>query len=226
MDVRRILVFKHDELLEKKSRYEWLLKKQKTVFHPIITVSREPGSGGKPMAKKLAKSLGFKFYDRKLVTLISKDAKKKRKLIKSVDEKVKGFIEEILSGLNSSEKIHPTTFARSLWRVVLFLSRKGKVVVLGRGANFISPPKNTLRIRVVAPLKHRLKMAVKYEGHTQKEARRVIKFYHFDRKNFVKKHFHKNISNANYYDVTINTRCLSISDAVEISKEAFKQKFA
>jgi len=44
---------------------------------PFITVSREAGSGGRPVAQAVAKKLGFKFYDRKIIELTAKKAKRR-----------------------------------------------------------------------------------------------------------------------------------------------------
>jgi cytidylate kinase len=49
---------------------------------------------------------------------------------------------------------------------------------------------------------------------------------HFARKDFVKRYFNKNISNANYYDLVLNTEHLSLEQAVAIIIKAFKEKFA
>ena len=41
----------------------------------IITIGREYGSGGHEIGEKLAKALGFTFYDKELLTMV---AEKKR----------------------------------------------------------------------------------------------------------------------------------------------------
>jgi len=61
-------------------------------LYPVISISREPGSGGKPIAKLLAKELKFTFYDKQLINLIAKDAKKEKEIIKEFDEKAKSEI--------------------------------------------------------------------------------------------------------------------------------------
>jgi len=47
-------------------------------FKPFITVSREAGSGGKVIAKRVAKKLNFKYYDKKLIEMTSNKSKKER----------------------------------------------------------------------------------------------------------------------------------------------------
>ena len=192
---------------------------------PVITVSREPGSGGRPIAKQVAKELGFDFYDKKLLRLIARDARRKKELVKELDEDFKTVIEEFFASLSKESYISRSTYYKSLCRVVFRIARRGKAVILGRGANFILPPSDVLRVRIIAPLKVRIQNAIRYEGHHPEKAREVIRKYHFARKEFVKRTFGKNISNANYYDLVINTEHLTIPQAVQIIKAAFKQKF-
>ena len=52
---------------------------------PFITVSREPGSGGKPVAKLLSKWLKFDLYDKQLITDLSKSVRKRKALLDKVD---------------------------------------------------------------------------------------------------------------------------------------------
>lgn len=37
----------------------------------IITITREFGSGGRELAKRLADYLGFKYYDKEIISLIA-----------------------------------------------------------------------------------------------------------------------------------------------------------
>ena len=46
-----------------------------------------------------------------------------------------------------------------------------------------------------------------------------------ERKEFIKKSFGKDPSNANYYDLVINTTYFNIEQATDVIVEAFKKKF-
>jgi len=51
---------------------------KKIKLRPFITISRESGSGGTPIAKLVAKKLQFKFYNKKLINLIANKTKKRK----------------------------------------------------------------------------------------------------------------------------------------------------
>jgi len=111
----------------------------KSSFNPFITISRESGSGGAPIAKMVAGSLGFELYDEKFVEAIAKSAKKRTELIKSVDEKARGLVADVLQSVLNPEYISDMTYIRHAAKVVLTRAHKGKVVFLDRGANFMIP---------------------------------------------------------------------------------------
>ena len=192
---------------------------------PFITISREAGSGGRPIAEKLAKKLKIRLYDKTLIELIAKKAKKRKALIKSLDEKDRGFVNDLVHSLLNPDYVSEQTYIKSLCEVVLSLARKGNCVILGRGGNFVTNQYGGLHVRIMAPFLVRAGYTAQFEGYTIYEARERMKRFDKNRKEFVKQYFGKNPSNANYYDLVINTTYLQAEEAAEIILTAFKKKF-
>jgi len=192
---------------------------------PFVTVSREAGSGGKLVAKKLARELGFKLYDDELIKLIARKTKLRKKVVEKLDEKERGFMEDLLHRLLNPEYVSSQTYIKSLCQVIKALSLKGKVVILGRGGNFVTSLKNGLHVRVIAPFWDRVKYTMKYEKRSMKNAIGQVRKYDKERKEFIRQFFGKNPSNIDYYDLVLNTEELSVDEAVAVAAEAFKQKF-
>ncbi len=201
---------------------------KRSPFQPCITVSRENGSGGHAIASKIAKKLGFKYYDEELIDLIAKKTHLKKELIKSVDEKTHDTIETFVSSFLGFPPLPEHAYIRALTQIILAIAHKGKAVILGRGGNFIIPPESTLKVRIIAPFKVRLQNSLKFEypGRSLAYVKEKLLKTHLERKNFVKKYFGKDIGNANYYDLVINTAYLSIDKVVNLIIAAFKEKFS
>lgn len=197
---------------------------KKKKYFPSITISRETGSGGRLVAKQVAKKLGFKYYDKTIVEMLAKESKKRKSLISSLDEKGRSFVEDTVSALFGKEGLSGPAYLRSLIKVILALVRKNSCVILGRGGNFILPSDIALKVRIIAPLKTRIENSVKYEGNTKQKAKEEIKRIHFNRKDFIKRYFGKDISSANYYDLVINTKDISLKQATAIIVKAFRAK--
>ncbi|MFC1711691.1 AAA family ATPase [Patescibacteria group bacterium] len=199
----------------------------KKSFYPCITVSRESGSGGRLIAALVAKKLKIKFYDKQFVNLISKSSKKRKEVVLSLDERSKGVVEGIIDSLTSSKnKLSASHYFKHLCQIILSLSEKNSAVILGRGSNFIIPPRRALNVRIIAPFKVRVANAIKYEKKSLNQAKKHIDHTYNERKDFVKRYFLKDISNANYYDLVINTEFTSLEQAVDIIAKAFKDRFA
>ena len=200
-------------------------KKQKVL--PCITVSQENGSGGRPIAQLVSKQLHYKFYDKELIELIAKKFRVKKSLVRSLDEKTQGSIESIIDNFLGLRRLSEHAYIKSLARVVLSICSKENAVILGRGSNFIVLSDQALRVRVIAPFKTRIKISktFEYPKLTEMDIREKLLKVHIERKKFIRKYFHKNLSNANYYDLVINTEHLSIEQSAEIITSAYKTKF-
>lgn len=200
-------------------------RKEKPGFAPFITVSRESGSGGRPIAEMVAKALKFELMDENIAEEVAKSAKKRKGLIESVDEKSRGLVTDVIQSVLNPEYISDMTYIRHVTRVILIKAQKGKVVILGRGANFMIPSDSGLRVRIQAPYGIRVKRAIKYEKIDFEKARDIIRKIDTERKEFVRQYFGKNISNANYYDLILNTEHMTLQDARDLILLAFKRKF-
>lgn len=198
---------------------------QKVSFRPVITLSREPGSGGRPIAELVAKELKYELYDEKFVEDIAKSAKRRAEFIKSIDEKTRSMITDVLQSVLNPDYVSDMTYIRHAAKVVLTKAHQGKVVFLDRGTNFMVPSQHALRVRIQAPYSIRVTRAVKYEGVDKDMAKEIIRQVDLERKNFVRQYFGRNISNANYYDLVLNTTSMTLDDARDIIILAFRRKF-
>lgn len=199
-------------------------RKQKELL-PFITISREAGSGGRPIAEMVARELKFELYDKKFLEEIAKSAKIKTELIRSVDQKARGALTDALQSVLNPEYISDVTYLHHVTKVVVTRAQKGKVIFLDRGANFIAPATSALRVRIQAPYKSRVGWAVKEESISVNRAKEIIAKHDTERKKFVRQYFNKNISNANYYDIIINNRDMTLENVRDLIVFAFKKKF-
>lgn len=73
----------------------------------IITISREFGSGGRELGKRLADLLGFDYYDSEIITLVAKQS--------GLDA---GYVEKKLS--NHGWQAYPVTFRGTMRSLTIF----------------------------------------------------------------------------------------------------------
>lgn len=198
----------------------------KKFVKPFITVAREPGSGGAPIAKAVADKIGFTFVDEQIIDQIASSTRKRRKVIKDVDEKARGRINDIVQSVLNEEYVDDITYMRELTKIVLAYALQGHVVILGRGANFITPLAQGLHVNIIAPHKVRVQRAMDFEGHTEAKAKQIIREVTKERENFVKQYLSKDIKKRTEYDVTLNTNHYDVDCARDVIIEAFYRKFS
>lgn len=201
------------------------LESEQAFSKPFITIAREPGSGGAPIAQAVAKKLGFTYVDDQIIEEIAHSTKKHKTLIKGIDEKSRTAIVDMIQSLLNTDYIDDIKYVTELAKIILTYAHQGNAVILGRGANFITPFAKGLHVNVTAPYSLRVQRAMEYEHLSEKGAKAVISKVENERKSFVKQYLKKDLAKPNSYDLTINTTYFSFDHARDLIIEAFYHKF-
>lgn len=150
----------------------------------IVTISREFGSGGREIGKKIADILGYDYYDREIIAEIAKRH--------NVDEK---YVDYALN--NHAWQTYSLSFHHSFVSPIYIQSPDAKLlheqrkiieeiaaagkncVIVGRNADVLLRDKNPLDIFVCADMESKIKRcqerADKDEQLSYKEIKRMIK---------------------------------------------------
>jgi len=192
---------------------------------PFITVSREPGSGGSPIAKAVAKKLNFKLVDDQIIDQIAKSTKKRKEIIASIDEKSRSAIADMVHATLNPEYVSGVKYKHELAKAILTYACKGNCVIIGRGAHLITPFTKGLHVNIISSYKNRVKMAMKFEGHDEEKAKKIIKEVEKERDDFIKKFFGRTLKKRTDFDLIINTDVLDLRGARDIVATAFRAKF-
>jgi cytidylate kinase len=91
-----------------------------------------------------------------------------------------------------------------LSRVILMTARAGNVIYVGRGAQFVLPHERGLRVRVVAPLKYRVRQVMERRHVSFEEARDYVVKTDADRQACTRQYFHHDIADPHLFDLVIN----------------------
>ncbi|OGJ37437.1 MAG: hypothetical protein A2383_02475 [Candidatus Pacebacteria bacterium RIFOXYB1_FULL_39_46] len=207
------------------NRFSQLVPEEHFFEKPFITIAREPGSGGALITYQLGKRLNFRVHNESIVDEVAKSTQKRKAIIKEIDEKGRTYLNDIVHSVLNPEYVDSSEYIEELSKVILTFAHQGNCIILGRGANFITPFARGLHVNIVAPYDVRVQRAIKYEGFSEKKAKRVIAKTEEEREEFVKTYFKKDLKKSNAYDLTINTTNYSIDGAVDVIMLAFRRKF-
>jgi cytidylate kinase len=181
---------------------------------PTVTVSREPGSGGRVIAEALAAELGFDIFHQEMILQLSDSAKVQQRILETLDEKGMNVLEEWISSLVNKQHLWPDQYLKHLMKLVGVIGRHGSAVIVGRGANFMLPPDRCLKLRIIAPRRTRIENVVRLHEATHQEAERRIIRSESERRAFVRKYFNADISDPLNYDMVLNTGRVDVKAAV------------
>lgn len=181
----------------------------------MITVSRDPGSGGKLVAKGIAECLNFDLFHQEVIHEMAQSAKVSSRVLESLDEKGLSMLDDWISAVVHKGHLWPDEYLQHLLKVIGTIGKHGNAVLVGRGANFVLPNESTFRLRVIAPQDFRAQKVAEEFDIAIKDAKRRILKTESDRRAFIRKYFHADIEDPKLYDLVINTGTLSIKEAID-----------
>lgn len=196
-------------------------RQQRTSPGPCITVSRDPGSGGTEIARRLAKDLGMDLIGSRIIQQVAERADISEKVIASLDEKEVRRRDFWIDSMFRTRHIWPDEYLRYLTRVIGTIGRQGNTIIIGRGGQFVLPPEETFRVRLIAPREVRIRNVMKDSNTDFETSERYVYKTEADRNAFHCKHFGADWTNPVYYDLTVNTGYMGIGGAVAAIEAAF-----
>ncbi len=209
---------------EKKARKEREKSVQKEIL-PIITVSRQRGSSGSYLARKLAEKYNYQYAHRQVIDIICRDSGFRRRVIESLDGKAKSQIELWVEGMLHDQYVDASDYFKYLYHTITALAQHGGTVLVGRGGNFVLTLQTGFHLRVIAHEKRRVERIMKFANVDEKTATEAVKDSDREREEFIRSNFNKDINDPNYYDLVINTGFIDVEDALEVAVKAIDAKF-
>jgi cytidylate kinase len=181
---------------------------------PVITISSEPGSGGRVVARGLAKRLNIDLFDRNIVKEIAESAHISGAVIETMEKDRLSGIKDFISSLVNDRYLWPGVYLDHLMKVVAAIASHGDAIIVGRGANFLIPQEDRLSIRTIASLENRVNNVAKEFGVTREEAKRRVINRENRRSAFIRQSFNADVADPRNYDLVVNTDKLDIDAAL------------
>jgi cytidylate kinase len=202
-------------------------------YPPVITISRETGSGGHAVAEHLAQylqehwppdSCRWTVFDKNLVEKVLEEHHLPRRLAQFMPEDRTSDLADTMDELFG---LHPPawTLVRQTAETVLHLAMLGHVIIIGRGANIITARlPQAFHVRLVGSLEKRVKYVEQASHLSPQAARDMVEREDLGRRRYLKKYFNKETSDPLLYHLIINTDWVSFADAAQLIGEAVLSK--
>jgi cytidylate kinase len=175
----------------------------------IITIAREMGSGGIPIAHRVAEELGYTLVDGSTLKKIAERYGLSEEAFEHADEKPPAFVE--------GEDVQHLLDLHQIELMVLDFALKGNVIIYGRaGEDLLKEITSVFRVRIVAPFEDRVERWAEREWLDPDLARLMVRKSDQQRAGFIRYYFDREWGNPLHYDIVINTKRLSEDKAVEL----------
>jgi cytidylate kinase len=192
----------------------------------IITIARQYGSGGREVGLKLSEKIGYKFYDKNLITLAAQKSGLSTDALSTVDEKAASSLLYTLAMGSSvyNQSIGPVTLPINdklfvvQSELIKELSSTGDgIIVVGRCADYVlSERQNLVRIFITAPFDVRVKNIMNRHGLTEARAKDLIVKTDKRRSNYYSYYTGDKWGKSDKYDLIVSTDKIGTSGAAEM----------
>jgi cytidylate kinase len=174
----------------------------------IITISREMGSGGIPIAHKAAEKLGYTLIDGEAIMKAAISSGLTPEAVEKADEKPPAFIDK------EDQEIEADLHKIELF--ILETALKGNVIIYGRGGqDLLREVQSVFRVRIIAPFELRVERWAEREWLDPDLARKLVRRSDQQRAGFIKYYFDRDWEDPLGYDLIINTERLTEDTAVK-----------
>lgn len=199
-------------------------------MNTVITIGREFSSGGREFGRKLAEELGFDYYDKEIITEISKRTALSEKYVRQVVENSPHELLPITVGhsfayLNSVSLQQTQAVFMEQSNVIKELAEKSNCVIVGRCADYILKDIMPYRFFIYADMESKIKRCkdrMKGEVLSDKKIKKAIKQIDKARARYYEFYTGLEWGNKINYDMCINTSKMDIEREVKEIAKIFK----
>ena len=190
-----------------------------------IALSREAGSRGASIARRVGRQLGWQVYDQELLEYMSQDAGAREGLVESLPAACMGWIERQSETLEQTCGLDKHSPAYPLAQTILALAAQGEAVLIGRGAGCVLPRASTLNVRIIAALPDRIAYMSQWLRLTKAEATDRVVSRDERRADFLRTHFGRTPSEVHQYEMLLNSGELGEETCAELIARAARLRW-
>lgn len=205
-------------------------------LHPVITIGRQFGSGGRELGQKVAALLGIAYYDKELLAEAARHAGVTEQYMEENDERAPHFLSSSLSFNMGMSPIawyqQPTAIAAdSIYGAqadaIRRVAMNGPCVIVGRTSDFILRDfPGLVNVFVHAPAEECIKRINKRAGKplSPQKARQLIEKTNRLRASFYNFYTDKRWGEPQSYHMMLDTSAMPIDSLAEIVVEYVRRK--
>ncbi|MDD6310925.1 MAG: cytidylate kinase-like family protein [Firmicutes bacterium] len=189
----------------------------------VITISREFGSGGRLIGRRLAEKLNVPYYDKEVLDRIAEESGFSREMIENAEKKARnGFLYSLMSAMGTGEAGPESLSLNERFFLAQFdtirkIASEGPCVIVGRCADYIlrGLPYAT-NVFIYAEEEDKIKRAVEEYGVPEDQVKKMMKDVDKARANYYAYHTGRRWGEPVNFNLSIDSGYLEIEDIVDL----------
>lgn len=175
----------------------------------IITISRQAGSYGDEIAKKVADKLNYTLIDKtKLYEMASG-------FLGEYEKEVGVLLNESKPGFFDFLFHQRSVYGHLISAMIYDSASSDNVVIVGRGGQFLlKNDPHVINARIVAPFEMRVERCRQEQALSEEIAFHMVKKTDLGREEFIRFLFREEVAESNWYDVVVNTDKIGINSVI------------
>lgn len=195
----------------------------------IITIGREFGSAGREIGYKIADDFGIKLYDKEMLNRAAKESGICEELFEAHDEKpTNSFLYSLVmdtyslgysSGSYTDMPINHKVFLAQ-FDAIKKIASEGPCILVGRCADYaLEEFDNVLTVFIHAKMEARIRRIARIYNLTDAKAKEMIQKTDKQRSSYYNYYTNKKWSDAESYDICLDSSVLGIEGTAEAIKQ-------
>ena len=194
-------------------------RSEEDMQHTIITISRQHGSGGREIGRRVAEQLGIPFYDREIIELAAKDSHIDISFFENSETKDAGsLIYDLSAGGHVMLPLTDRVYLQQV-KTIRDIAQKGGCVIVGRCADAVlADYPHVLRVFIYANSEARRKRVEMFYHESAEELEKLEK----KRSSYYQHYTGKRFGDAENYDMCLDSGSLGLDECAKAICSAYR----
>ncbi|MGN0355061.1 MAG: AAA family ATPase [Muricoprocola sp.] len=196
----------------------------------VVTITRQFGSLGRPIARRMSEILGIEYYDRDIVDQAAKKLQLPISVVDQEEERAQkqavNPFSRMMFPLGKGTSTTQDKIFETQKNIIEFLAEKDNCIIVGRCSDFIlGEVENSIHIYIYASYEARLEHCIKDLGMEETEARKMIKSVDAARDSYHMQYAGYLPDDKRHKDIMIDSSLFGVEGTAQFLAEAVKKKF-
>lgn len=194
-----------------------------------ITISRQFGSNGREIGRKLAEYLDIGYYNKEIMERIAKDMGVSSDFFNEDNQNEDGLYSvsnrKLMRFASIAElSVNSEVFERAT-ELIRGIAQRESSVIVGRCADYILKDEpNTISVFCFSDIEERIRFSIKEYNVPVKQAKKIVQDKDLKRSRFYEFHTNQKWGDAKNYTLLINTSKMSTDEVVETIAALYDKK--